>query len=64
MLNNEAMQSAAATLQTVLAYAQLHEDPAGENGTDNVVADGRQAISWTTPAGYGDFGLHARHPPG
>lgn len=58
-LNNTAMGVAATALKAVLLYAQLHTAPAGTSGTSNVTTAGRQAVSWGSTSGAGDFGLDA-----
>lgn len=56
-LNNDAMAVAATALQGVLQYGQLHSAAAGGSGTSNVTSAGRQAVSWGSITGAGDFGL-------
>lgn len=57
-LNNAGMTVAANALRTALAYGQLHFAPAGD-GTSNLTTAARQALSWTTVTGDGDFTLAA-----
>lgn len=56
-LNNAGMTLLATTLQTNLAWGQLHSAPAGTSGTDNVTTSGRQPVIWGTPDSFGNFGL-------
>jgi hypothetical protein len=56
-LNNSGMGVAATALKAVLSYAQLHSGPAGASGTNNVTTAARQAVSWGSTTGAGDFGL-------
>ena len=59
-LNNTAMGVAATALKTVLLYAQLHSGPAGSSGTANVTTAARQAVTWGSTSGAGDFGLSSQ----
>ena len=54
-LNNNALTALATTLQTILAFAQLHSGPAGMGAMNNVALPGRQAAHWGAPANA--FGL-------
>lgn len=59
-LNNTAMGVAATALKGALLYAQLHSAPAGASGTSNVTTAARQAITWGSTSGAGDFDLSAQ----
>ena len=59
-LNNAAMGVAATALKGALLYAQLHSAAAGSSGTSNVTTAGRQAVTWGSTSGAGDFGLDAQ----
>lgn len=58
--NNAAMVVAANAIQDVALYGQLHSGAAGGSGTSNVTSAAREAITWATPTGLGDFALDAQ----
>lgn len=58
-LSNSAMVLAANALRSNATHAQLHSAAAGAAGTSNVTSASRQAVSWSTATGDGDFGLTA-----
>lgn len=55
--NNAAMTVAANALRTAMTHGQLHTAAAGAAGTSNVTTAARQAITWASVTGAGDFGL-------
>jgi len=55
--NNATMVVGASAIQAVTTHAQLHSAAAGSAGTTNVTSAARQAVTWTTPTGNGDYGL-------
>ena len=56
-LTNAAMTVGANAMRTVMTHAQLHSAAAGGSGTSNVTAAGRQAITWGSTSGAGDFDI-------
>lgn len=56
-LNNAGMTVAANALRSALLFGQLHSAAAGTSGTSNLTSAGRQAITWTSVSGLGNFTL-------
>lgn len=50
-LFDSCLNIAAAAMQAVCSYAQLHSGAPGAAGTANVTTAGRQAVTWETPSG-------------
>ena|SRR5215207_2111171 len=53
------MQAAANELRSLVTHLQLHTGDPGASGTSNLTSAGRQAVTWSSPASDGDFGLSA-----
>lgn len=55
--NETAMCAAANGIRAIALYGQLHTDAAGEAYDENLADSGREAITWGTATGLGDFDL-------
>jgi hypothetical protein len=51
------MVVAANALRTAVTHLQLHSGDPGAAGTSNVTTAARQAVTWSSVTGDGDFGL-------
>lgn len=56
-LSNAAMVLGAAAIKAAATHAQLHSAAAGGSGTSNVTSAARQAVTWGSTTGAGDFSL-------